>query len=57
MCYATHKDKNDIHTHIIVNFVRFEIGKKFNYNKKSAKDERFAGTNISQASRIYLSEK
>lgn len=38
ICYATHKDKNHIHTHIIVNSVNFENGKKFCYSKKELQD-------------------
>ncbi|MCI8806272.1 MAG: relaxase/mobilization nuclease domain-containing protein [Clostridiales bacterium] len=38
VCYATHKDKNHIHTHIIVNSVSFENGKKFCYSKKELQD-------------------
>ena len=38
ICYATHKDKNHIHTHIIVNSVSFENGKKFCYSKKELQD-------------------
>lgn len=34
VCYATHKDREHIHTHIITNSVSFENGKKFNYSKK-----------------------
>lgn len=34
VCYATHKDREHIHTHIIVNSVSFENGKKFHYSKK-----------------------
>ena len=32
ICYATHKDREHIHTHIIVNSVSFEDGHKFNYS-------------------------
>lgn len=32
VCYATHKDREHIHTHIIVNSVSFEDGHKFNYS-------------------------
>ncbi len=38
VCFATHKDKNHIHTHIIVNSVSFENGKKFCYSKKELQD-------------------
>ncbi|WP_394921482.1 relaxase/mobilization nuclease domain-containing protein [uncultured Robinsoniella sp.] len=38
VCYATHKDKEHIHTHIIVNSVSFEHGRKFNYSKKELQD-------------------
>lgn len=32
VCYATHKDREHIHTHFIVNSVSFEDGHKFNYS-------------------------
>lgn len=38
VCYATHKDREHIHTHIIVNSVSFETGWKFNYSKKELQD-------------------
>lgn len=38
VCYATHKDREHIHTHIIVNSVSFETGKKFNYSNKELQD-------------------
>jgi len=38
VCYATHKDREHIHTHIIVNSVSYEHGKKFNYSKKELQD-------------------
>nr|WP_307756838.1 relaxase/mobilization nuclease domain-containing protein [uncultured Christensenella sp.] len=33
VCFATHKDKDHIHTHWIVNSVSFEHGYKFRYSK------------------------
>ncbi|AYH40999.1 hypothetical protein A5N82_04195 [Christensenella minuta] len=33
VCYATHKDRDHIHTHIVVNSVSFEHGYKFRYSK------------------------
>ena len=32
--FATHKDKDHIHTHIIINSVSFENGNKFRYSKR-----------------------
>lgn len=34
VCFATHTDRNHIHSHIVVNSVSFENGKKFNYSKR-----------------------
>ncbi|MCD8096684.1 MAG: relaxase/mobilization nuclease domain-containing protein, partial [Lachnospiraceae bacterium] len=34
VCFATHTDRNHIHTHMVVNSVSFESGKKFNYSKR-----------------------
>lgn len=38
VCYATHRDREHIHTHIIVNSVSFEDGKKFRYSKRQLQD-------------------
>ena len=34
VCFATHKDRNHIHTHLVVNSVSFLNGKKFTYSKR-----------------------
>ncbi|MCD8157551.1 MAG: relaxase/mobilization nuclease domain-containing protein [Clostridiales bacterium] len=34
VCFATHTDRNHIHTHVVVNSVSFENRKKFNYSKR-----------------------
>jgi len=46
VCYATHKDREHIHTHIIVNSVSYEHGKKFNYSKKELQDMKDLSDNI-----------
>ncbi|MGI6153579.1 MAG: relaxase/mobilization nuclease domain-containing protein [Christensenellaceae bacterium] len=33
VCYATHTDRGHVHTHVVVNSVSFETGKKFRYSK------------------------
>lgn len=38
VCFAVHKDREHIHTHMIVNSVSFESGKKFCYSKKELQD-------------------
>ena len=38
VCFATHTDRPHIHTHIIVNSVSFETGKKFRYSKKELQE-------------------
>ncbi len=34
ICYATHKDREHVHTHYIINSVSFETGKKFHQSKR-----------------------
>ena len=34
VCFATHYDRNHIHTHLVVNSVSFLNGKKFTYSKR-----------------------
>lgn len=36
--FATHKDREHIHTHIVVNSVSLETGEKFRYSKKELQD-------------------
>ncbi len=36
--YATHKDRAHVHTHLIVNSVSFETGKKFRYSKRELQE-------------------
>ncbi|MCD8239474.1 MAG: relaxase/mobilization nuclease domain-containing protein, partial [Clostridiales bacterium] len=38
VCFATHTDRNHIHTHIVVNSVSYETGKKFNYSKRELQE-------------------
>ncbi|MDY3004417.1 MAG: relaxase/mobilization nuclease domain-containing protein, partial [Christensenella hongkongensis] len=38
VCYATHKDRRHIHTHLIANSVSFETGKKFRYSKRQLQE-------------------
>lgn len=38
VCFATHKDKDHIHTHWIVNSVSFEHGYKFRYSKQKLQE-------------------
>lgn len=38
VCCATHKDRRHIHTHLIVNSVSFETGKKFRYSKRQLQE-------------------
>lgn len=38
VCFATHFDRHHIHTHMIVNSVSFENGKKFCYSKKELQE-------------------
>lgn len=38
VCYATHMDREHVHTHIVVNSVSYEHGKKINYSNKQLQD-------------------
>lgn len=38
VCYATHMDRDHVHTHIIVNSVSFEDGYKFRYSKRQLQE-------------------
>lgn len=38
VCYATHMDRNHVHTHIVVNSVSFEDGYKFRYSKRQLQE-------------------
>ena len=38
VCYATHRDREHIHTHMIVNSVSFEDGKKFRYSNRQLQE-------------------
>lgn len=38
VCYATHVDRDHVHTHIIVNSVSFEDGYKFRYSKRQLQE-------------------
>jgi hypothetical protein len=38
ICYATHSDRRHVHTHLIVNSVSFEDGKKFRYSNRQLQE-------------------
>ena len=54
---ATHKDTNHIHSHIIVNSVNFENGKKLHWKKQDLQNMKDKSNEISQIRGLSVPEK